>query len=191
MKREILIAICLGIGLSASCGFRVFVPLLVTSLASYFNWIKVGENFEWMSSLPAIISFGTASVVEIGAYYIPVIDHILDVITTPLSLVAGALLATNFLPLHDPLIKWTAGIIVGGGGAGAIQLGSVFTRLLSGKTTLTAANPLVATGENTAAIGSSVLTIIIPLITAVILLLFIVWILRKLYKNRKRFLLKR
>ncbi len=31
---EVLLSICLGIGLSAACGFRVFVPLLAMSIAS-------------------------------------------------------------------------------------------------------------------------------------------------------------
>lgn len=190
MNPEILIAVCLGVGLSASCGFRVFVPLLATSLGTHFNWIPIGDNFEWMSSMPAIISFGTASLVEMAAYYIPVVDHVLDIIATPLSLAAGALLAVNFLPIQDPMIKWVAGIIVGAGGAGVIQAGTVFTRLLSGKATLTAANPVVTTGENTAAIGSSALMIIIPIIMAIILVIFIVWIMKKIYKNRGRLKLK-
>ena len=31
---ETILGLCLGIGLSAACGFRVFVPLLVMSVAA-------------------------------------------------------------------------------------------------------------------------------------------------------------
>lgn len=182
MNHENIIAICLGIGLSASCGFRVFVPLLMTALATRFHWVAAPENFEWLHSWPAIITFGTASVVEILGYYIPVVDHVLDLIASPLALVAGALLAATFIPVPDPMVRWIAGIIVGAGGAGTIQAGSVFMRLLSGKATLAAANPVVSTGENTAAIGGSLLSFFSPVLAAVAFGLLIVWILLRLRK---------
>ncbi|MEE9539522.1 MAG: DUF4126 family protein, partial [candidate division NC10 bacterium] len=31
---ETLVSICVGVGLSAACGFRVFVPLFAMSMAS-------------------------------------------------------------------------------------------------------------------------------------------------------------
>lgn len=31
---ETILGLCIGVGLSAACGFRVFVPLLVMSIAT-------------------------------------------------------------------------------------------------------------------------------------------------------------
>src|SRR5262245_3826330 len=75
---EIFLSICLGIGLSAACGFRVFVPLLCLSIAAKAGYVHLTPSFAWIGTLPAIIAFGVATVLEIGAYYIPWLDNVLD-----------------------------------------------------------------------------------------------------------------
>ncbi|WP_129019836.1 DUF4126 domain-containing protein [Edaphocola flava] len=177
MNKEIIMAVFLGIGLSASCGFRVFVPMLVTALATHFGWFPgwVHNQFAWMGSIAAIVAFGSASVLEIAAYYIPVVDHALDTIATPLAVVAGTLLTTAVLPINDEMLRWGLGIIVGGGSAGVIQSGTVMTRLLSGKFTMTTGNGIVASGENVASIGGSLMALVLPIITGIVALIM-VWV---------------
>ena len=179
MEKEIITAVAIGIGLSASCGFRVFVPLLVASIAAKMNIFPVNEGFQWLSSWPAIISFGTATVAEILAYYIPFIDNLLDTITSPLAVVGGTLLLTSVIPVDNEFLKWAIGFLFGGGAAATVQGGTVLTRLASTKLTAGIGNPVLATGEHVAAFGSSVLTLIIPLIIAALILLLIVYFISK------------
>jgi len=73
--------VCMGIGLSASAGFRVFVPLLIAGIGGRFGWVPLTDHFHWLGEWPALICFGTATVIEIFAYYIPVVDNLLDIIT--------------------------------------------------------------------------------------------------------------
>jgi len=115
---ETISAVALGIGLSASTGFRVFIPLLVAGIASHFGLLPLGESFEWMGSVPALISFGVAAVAEVLAYYIPFVDNLLDHIATPLSIGAGTLLMTSVFPADNEWIRWIMGFVVGGGAAG-------------------------------------------------------------------------
>lgn len=117
---KIVTAVALGIGLSAGTGFRVFIPMLVTSLAAKFGIFHPSESFAWMGSMPAIIVFASATIVEVAAYYVPFVDNLLDSITTPLSVIAGTLLMTSVLPIDSNLLKWTTGFIVGGGAAATI-----------------------------------------------------------------------
>jgi len=135
MDKEAIVAIGIGIGLSASCGFRVFVPMFVASIAAKMGIFPVNEGFQWLAGWPAILCFGSATVVEILAYYIPFVDNLLDTITTPLAVGAGTLLLTSVLPIDNDLLKWTTGFIVGGGAAAVVQGGSVMTRLASSKMT--------------------------------------------------------
>jgi len=179
MEKEIITAVAIGIGLSASCGFRVFVPLLVAGIAAKMNIFPVNEGFQWLSSWPAIISFGTATVAEILAYYIPFIDNLLDTITTPMAVVGGTLLLTSVIPVDNEFLKWAIGFLFGGGAAATVQGGTVLTRLASTKLTAGIGNPVLATGEHVAAFGSSVLTLIIPLIIAALILLLIVYFISK------------
>jgi Domain of unknown function (DUF4126) len=169
-------SIFLGIGLSASAGFRVFIPLLIAALAGKFELLPLTDSFQWMASWPAIICFGTATLIEIVAYYIPVVDNFLDLITTPMAILAGTLLATSVLPVDNDLLKWTSGILLGGGAAGVIQTGTSLLRLFSTKTTAGIANPVVSTAEHMAALGTSVFSILLPVIAGSVILVLIVYI---------------
>src|SRR6267378_5007073 len=115
---ETLMSICLGIGLSAACGFRVFVPLLIMSIASLSGHLSLAHGFEWIGSYPALISFSVATCLEIAGYYIPWLDHLLDTMATPAAIVAGTIVTASMMTDVSPLLKWTLAIIAGGGAAG-------------------------------------------------------------------------
>ncbi|MBX9785136.1 MAG: DUF4126 domain-containing protein [Chitinophagaceae bacterium] len=185
MDTQTITSIAMGIALSACCGFRVFIPMLGASVAAYAHWFSLPADMSWMGSLPALICFGTAAVLEIAAYYIPFVDNLLDTIATPLAAVAGTVLAASFLPVGDvsPMLKWILAIIAGGGAAATVQTGTGLLRLASTKTTAGAGNQFVATGENALAVSGTVLSFVAPVVIAVIFLLLIGWIIRKLIKK--------
>jgi hypothetical protein len=185
---KILISLLMGLGLSASSGFRVFVPLLVASIATKMGILQLGDGFQWMGSTPAIIAFAAATLFEIGGYYIPFVDNVLDTITTPASVIAGTLLtASAILPDIDPMLKWGLGIVVGGGSAGVIQAGTALTRATSTATTAGTANPIVATVEHIFSIVGSILSLVIPFIIAgivcVVMLVFLFFVIRYFKKR--------
>jgi hypothetical protein len=138
MDYSFLTNIAMGIALSACAGFRVFIPMLAGALAAHFNIINLPDDMHWLSSWPAIACFGTAAVAEVGAYYIPFIDNLLDTIATPLSVGAGTVLASSILPIgnQEPLVRWGIGLLAGGSMAGTIQMGTGLLRLFSSKATL-------------------------------------------------------
>lgn len=185
MNGEIIAAVALGIGLSASAGLRVFIPMLIASVAAHFNILPLSEGFAWLGSLPAMISFGTAAVIEVLAYYIPFVDNLLDTITTPLAIGAGTLLMTSVLPLDNELMKWIMGFIIGGGAATTMQSGSVLSRFTSSKFTAGVANPVVSTGENVAATGASIASLFIPVVVAIVFILIAIVIFVKLLEWRR------
>src|SRR4029453_10700721 len=86
---DLLFSVALGIGLAAATGFRVFIPLLVAGLAARAGWLPLTESFAWLHSTPALVALGTAAVLETLAFYIPGLDHLLDVLAGPLAVVAG------------------------------------------------------------------------------------------------------
>jgi hypothetical protein len=101
---EIFLSLCLGVGLAACSGFRVFVPLLLSSLAVHFDLANVTTGFEWMGTWTAIGILATATVLEIGGYYIPWVDNLLDTIATPAAFAAGTLLTTSFVEIDNPVL---------------------------------------------------------------------------------------
>jgi len=183
MNLELITAIAIGIGLAASTGFRVFVPMLVAAIAAKAGLLPLNESFQWLSSWTSIAIFGTATVVEIIAYYIPVVDNLLDAVATPLAVVAGTLLLTSVLPIDSELMRWITGAAFGGGSAAVVQSGSALTRLTSTKLTAGVGNPVVATVENVAATGTSILSLIIPYFIVAIFLLLVLFIFTRLRRR--------
>lgn len=186
MNAELITAVAIGIGLAASAGFRVFVPMLVAAIAAKAGFLPLNESFQWLSSWTSIAILGTATIVEILAYYIPVVDNLLDTVSTPLAIGAGTLLLTSVLPIDSELIRWITGAAVGGGSAAVVQSGSALTRLTSTKLTAGLGNPVVATVENVAATGTSILSLIIPFFVLAIFLMLVILIFTTLRKRLRR-----
>jgi len=167
MDMETLLAICAGLGLSAACGFRVFVPLLVMSIAVHSGHLNVASGFDWIGSTPALVTFSLATALEIGAYYIPWLDNFLDSIATPAAVVAGTIVTASMVTDVSPYLRWTLAAIAGGGIAGAVQGTTVLARAVSTATTGGLANPILATAELGGAVGASVLVMFVPIIALI------------------------
>ncbi len=160
----------IGIGLSAACGFRVFVPLLVMNLFALGGHLNLSPGFSWIGTYPALVAFGTATVVEICAYLVPGLDHALDLIATPAAVIAGTVVTASFIADLSPFLKWTLALIAGGGVAGVIQGGTVLLRGKSALATGGTLNPLLGAGEAVGAGVLSVLAVLIPAMVAVAVL---------------------
>ena len=180
--------ILLGLGLAASCGFRVFIPLLVSSTASLMGYLEFSAGYEWMGSWPAFAVFASATIAEIGAYYIPWIDNILDTIAIPLASIAGTLLSLSFVTGMDPLFQWTLSIIVGGGSAALIKTGASAARLKSSIFSAGFANWIIATIENITSFIFSVLTVLIPVVMGIFAICTLIYFSYKLLNRKKKVL---
>ena len=176
----------IGIGLAAASGFRVFLPLFAVSLASYLGWIPMNDNFQWLSGLPTLIVTGVATLVEILAYYIPVVDNFLDTVTVPLATVAGSVLfASQFIELGT-FPQWALAIIAGGGTAATIAAGFAGTRAASTATTAGIGNNIIATTETAGAGLMSVLSIFLPVVAFILALALLILVIifgRKIWRK--------
>jgi uncharacterized membrane protein len=175
-----LLSIALGVGLAAATGFRVFVPLLIAGLAAHAGWIPLTNSFSWLSSTPALLMLGTAAVVETFAYYIPGVDHLLDVLAGPASIVAGIVASAAVMTNVPPGIMWPIAIIAGGALAGVTKGTTALVRAKSGLATAGLANPVVSTAETAGAAGLSIMAILVPIVCLVVVIVFIVWATRRI-----------
>ena len=181
---EVLLSVCLGLGLAAACGFRVFVPFLILNLAARSGYVALDGSFEWIASTPALITLAVATTLEIAAYYVPWLDNLLDSVATPAAVVAGIVATASVVTGIDPYLKWSLAVIAGGGVAGAVQSTTVAARGASSLTTAGFGNPLVTTAEIGGSGLLSGMAVGLPAFTALVVLLLLVLALRRLFRRK-------
>jgi hypothetical protein len=189
MGMESWLGIPVGLALSTAAGLRIFVPLLLTGLAGRYGYLPLAEGMSWLGSDAALLAFATATVLEIGAYYVPWLDNLLDTLATPAAVTAGVIATAAVTPDLPPLLRWTLAIVAGGGVAGMVQAGTALLRLKSSAFTAGAGNPALATGELMGSLALSVLALLIPVLAvtvAVVLLIVLGWRLAVTRRRRRR-----
>ncbi len=186
LRMDLLLSICLGVGLSAACGFRVFIPLLALSGASQYGYIHLAPEWAWIGTTAALWAFGTAAVLEIAAYFVPWIDHLMDGVAAPAAAVAGVLVMASALANVSPLVKWTMAIIAGGGSAALVQGSTMIARGASSAMTGGLGNPAVAAGEAVAAVLLSLLAVLLPVLAGLVVAVLLAFLVRKAVRSRSQ-----
>ncbi len=157
-------AVALGLGLAAATGLRVFVPLLALSIGAATGYVHLAPGFTWIGSVPALVTFASATVFEVLGYFAPWVDHLLDVVATPAAVLAGTLVMASVLPDLPPFVRVGLALIAGGGAAGIVQGATVVARLKSAALTGGLSNPLLAALELLGAAAGSALALVAPLL---------------------------
>lgn len=170
---EFILAILIGVGLSASAGFRVFTPLLITSIASYADWVNLAAGFDWIGTMPALLAFSVATLIEVFAYFIPFIDNIIKLMAAPAAIIAGTLLMASFIGDMEPFMTWSIAIIGGGGVATISQAATTAIRGTSTVVTGGIGNFFVSIFEGVSAIVIAVFSILLPILSIVFVAIII------------------
>ncbi|MBR0852153.1 DUF4126 domain-containing protein [Bradyrhizobium diazoefficiens] len=170
---DLALSIALGVGLAAATGFRVFLPMLVASVAAYSGSLPVGEGFAWLATPAAMLMLGVAALLEVGAYFIPGVDNLLDVIAAPVAVIAGAVVSAATMADLPPMMKWTAAIVAGGGAAGLVHGVTAAVRAKSTVMTAGLGNSTVATAELGGSLLVSLLALAAPAVAFAIVILLL------------------
>ncbi|MGE0213816.1 MAG: DUF4126 domain-containing protein [Parvibaculaceae bacterium] len=179
---ELAISAALGVGLAAATGFRLFLPVLVASVAANFGYLPLSDGFAWVGTPAAMTVFAVAALAEIVAYYVPVVDNLLDSLATPAAVLAGTLLSAAVMVDLPPIVKWTAAIIAGGGAAGLTQGITAMVRANSTLLTGGLGNSVVSTGEIIGALLVSLLALAAPVLAVAAVIAF-AWLTLRLVRR--------
>lgn len=186
---DLPLSIVLGVALAAATGFRIFLPMLVVSIAAYTGHLPLDDNFAWLATPSALVTLAAATLAEILAYYVPAVDNLLDAVAGPTALVAGMVVSAAVMTNVPPLVKWTAAVIAGGGVAGLTQ--GLTTMLRAKSTILTGGtgNVVISTAELGGALLVSLLALAAPLL-ALGVVIFFLWsamrLIRQLFRGERR-----
>jgi len=184
-----IIPLMLGIGISSATGIRVFLPFFLISLCKYFDLLSFGSHFEWLGGEVVLIILGIATIVEIVGYYIPLVDHILDIAAAPLAFAAGIVSMSSVMPDMPVYFDNILSIIIGGGTSLSMNGIMGLWRVKTTASSFGIANPVFSTAENLLSITFTVLAFLIPVVFGVVICLIVILsfrFVRKLFRKKKR-----
>jgi hypothetical protein len=176
------------VALAAATGFRVFLPMLVVSGAAYTGHLHLDDGFAWLGTPSALIMLSVAALVEVLAYYVPVIDNLLDLVSAPAAFIAGTILSAAVMTDMPPMVKWTAAVIAGGGVAGLTRGLTGVLRVHSTVLTGGLGNFVISTAELGGAALISFLALAAPIAAIALVAVFLyvaMRLLRRLLRSAK------
>jgi hypothetical protein len=177
-----VLSVGVGLGLASAAGLRVFLPLLLLGSAASLGWVPLTDGFAWLATGPALAALAVASVLEIGAYYVPWVDNLLDLLAAPLAIAAGITATAAVTTELPPALRWALAIVAGGGTAGIVQGLTSVARLKSTATTGGAGNAILATLELVGSLVTAIVAITLPLL-AILLVVGIVLLVRRVARR--------
>tara|TARA_Y100000766_G_scaffold176125_1_gene151268 strand:- start:241 stop:822 length:582 start_codon:yes stop_codon:yes gene_type:complete len=182
---SLISSIFLAFGLSAACGFRIFIPPLTYGLLYKANLVQFGESWKWIDSDWVIAVLVLAALFEIIGTFIPWLDNLLDVLATPTAIIAGISLSAVSLSEIDPGLKWILSVMSGVLITGGFQLTTVSLRGFSSVLSGGLINPIISFVENFISLGISISIILFPLF-GIFIVIFIALLLRNILIRLKR-----
>ena len=181
---SVALSVATGIALAAAAGFRAFVPLLAAGLAIHFGYVEAAPGFAWLGEPVVLIALAIATVTEIAAYYIPGVDHVLDVIGSPVAVAAGIVAAASVMVGLPDWLRWFAAIGLGGAvtttGHALTAIGRAKTGAVSGGL----GNPVFATGELAGSLLLATFALLLPFIALVLVIAIIAIVVQRRRRRR-------
>ncbi|MFQ6130586.1 MAG: DUF4126 domain-containing protein [Armatimonadota bacterium] len=160
---ELAFELMMGVSLAACAGLRAFLPLLLLGLIARFtDHVELGRSYQWLASDPALIVFGSATLIEVAADKWPALDNVLDALQSIVRPLAGVIAASAVLEELSPLTATIVGLVLGAPVAAKVHLTKAGVRLVSTHTTLGLANPLVSVAEDVTSLAGSTLAAFLP-----------------------------
>jgi len=180
-----VIGVLTSFGLSTSAGLNAYLPLLIVALTARFTkWIELNDTFSALTSWWTIGILIVLLIIEILADKLPVIDSANDIIQTAVRPAAGAILFaanTNAIADIHPVLAIICGLLV----AGTVHIAKASARPVVTAATAGTANPIVSTIEDVLSAITAFLSILLPVLLAIVLLLATAFIGRWLWSIRR------
>ena len=187
---EALMGVFSAFGLAASAGLNAYIPLLVVSLlARYTDLIELSSPWDTLTS-PWVIGLLVVLLgIEFFADKAPAINHLNDAIQTFVRPAAGAIVfaaSSGVVSQVHPVLAMGLGILVAGG-VHTVKAAAVRPAVTA--TTGGVGNVPVSILEDVLSTTLSILAIVIPVLIAMMIILFtagvVWWLWRKANREQK------
>jgi hypothetical protein len=181
---NIALSVAAGLALAAAAGFRAFVPLLAAGHAIHYGNVEPAPGFAWLGEPAVLVALAVATLVEIAAYYIPGVDHVLDIVSAPVAVAAGIVAAAGVMVGLPDWARWLTAIGAGGvvttAGHALNAVGRAKTGIASGG----AGNPVYSTGELAGSLALSALALVLPVLAIVAMIAIAIVVVQRWRRRR-------
>lgn len=181
---SVLLSVATGLALAAAAGFRAFVPLFAASLAIHFGYVEAAPGFDWLGEPIVLVALGVATLTEITAYYVPGVDHVLDLMGAPVAIAAGIVAAAGVIVGLPDWLRWFTAIGAGGAVATAGHALNAVGRAKTGLASGGFGNPVYSTAELGGSVLLASLAFLLPLLAVIAVAVIVVWLLQRRRRHR-------
>jgi hypothetical protein len=181
-----LLSVFTAFGLSSSAGLNAYLPLLVVALSARFtDLITLNPPWDALESWWVIGVLVVLLGIEMLVDKVPAVDSVNDVIQTFIRPVAGAVLfaaSAGVIGDAHPVVALVCGLLVAGG----VHAVKATARPVITGTTGGLLNPVISFLEDVLSFVVAVLSILAPILGLLLLLILIVWFIRRRWRRRER-----
>jgi hypothetical protein len=181
-----MVDILSSFGLSAASGLNAYLPLLIVGLLSrYTNLIQLSEPWNLLENGWVLLVLAVLLAVEMTADKIPAVDTANDAIQTVVRPTAGALLfaaSNNVVTDISPVLALVLGLLM----AGSVHAAKATVRPVVTATTGGIGNPVVSTVEDIVSGGLTLVSLLMPILAAILMLVVILLLARLFWRTLRR-----
>lgn len=181
---ETILAAGTGVGLSSVAGVRAYLPLALVGLFARMGWFNLPAPFNMLDNWAVIGALLVLALLESGLDKVPALDTAVDVVQTPVRVVAGAILFAAALQAGVN-IDAVPELAAGGVTAGVVAGLKAFLRPPANTATAGVSAPFLSTLEDLVALIGGVVAILVPLVP-LLLVGFLLFFFYRVKRRRQR-----
>ncbi len=178
---ETLLAVGSGVGLSSVAGVRAYLPLALVGIFARLGLFELPVPFDLLGDWLVIAVLLALAFVESGLDKIPALDTVLDVVQTPIRIIAGAVLFSAALEAGLS-VEAIPELAAGGTVAGTVAFLKAVLRPPANAASAGVSAPFLSTIEDVVAVVGGILAVLVPLVP----LLLVAFLLFFFYRIRRR-----
>ena len=178
---ETLFMVGIGVGLSSVAGIRAYLPLALVGLFARLGLFTLSAPFDLLDDWLVVGALLVLALLESGLDKLPALDPVLDIVQTPLRIVAGAVLFA--VALRAGLdVAGIPELAAGAGIAGLVAVLKVVLRPSAGVSAAGVSTAFLSFFEDVVAGVGSVVAVLMPFLP----LTFVGFLLFFFFRVRRR-----
>ena len=162
-------------------GVRAYLPLALVGIFARLGLFELPSPFDLLGDWPVIAVLLALAFVESGLDKIPALDTALDVVQTPIRIIAGAVLFSAALGVGLS-VEAIPELAAGGTVAGTVAVLKAVLRPPANAASAGVSAPFLSTFEDVVAVVGGILAVLVPLVP----LLLVAFLLFFFYRIRRR-----